>query len=124
MNDRNTISYKWVTGTYYGERAKKVIQHAEGGITYKIFSSAGKGQSLTVTAASKWVPADKPMPPHIRPIRDEEVIQSLERWSKPWLRREQPKPKPIEDEGLKAAASMFPKRKGNVPGWDELYGGK
>lgn len=136
MRSEPTVSYRWVVGQYTGEKAKKIL--SMGGMTYKIWSVKGKGAGLIITAALKWIPANKPMPPHIEVIRDEEIIDGLERWSKPWLAHEPPKPEltPQEQEeadsvaraaalfakpAISPAAKMFPKAKGKVEGWDQLY---
>lgn len=86
-NRIDSVPYKWVLGTYSGEKARTMVKLYQGSSIYKFNDPTGKGDDYTVTAYLKWIPADKPMQPHVQTVHSPKIIDDLEKWSKPWLNR-------------------------------------
>lgn len=52
----------WVIGTFTGNLAKRVKEHADSGIGYFVRSESGNGTGYTVEAAFRWVQDKEPLP--------------------------------------------------------------
>lgn len=61
----NNIESIWVVGVYKGERAKSIKLHAEKGVGYYIRSESGRGDTLEVEAAFRWVASNGPLPEYL-----------------------------------------------------------
>lgn len=134
MPDRNSIGYNWYMAEFVGEKAKRVISHAHAGSIYKILRDDSTRGQARVTAAFVRPNFEDPKSNWTQ-ITNPTRLEGLERWLHPNeiapKTHGQRPPEPQreltiqeqEEEDSKArAAALFPKRKGSVPGWDELYG--
>lgn len=124
-----SISSIWVAKRFSGTQAKLIIGHAHAGVGYYILERPDKGEAWCVAAFR--VPASA-ISSEVSPIRDVRLIDKIERKMFPYLFVEDRKsgntpPQPAfagKKPAISPIADMFPNRKGSVPGWDALYGGK
>lgn len=71
------IQTKWVIGTFKGDRATSVKEHAGAGLGYLIRREEGRGTNYTVEAAFKF-PTDRPIPEHLEEVKDIFRVKKLD----------------------------------------------
>jgi len=77
MSEAMPVKGSWVVGSFEGEQAKRVVDHADAGVGYIILERAGSKVHPAVLAAFRRA-EDSPIPVHLNEVKDHYKIEKYE----------------------------------------------